>query len=326
MRKVATLAIASDIHYAGAAEQARGDYCLCTVANPLQRLAIKLYRHYFWLRDPFAHNHLVDTFVSQTAGADIAVANGDYSCDSAFVGISDDAAFASASECLEKLRAGFGSNLRATCGDHEFGKKPLGANTGGLRLKSLARAEQDLRIDPFWQFETGNYVVIGVASSLVALPVYEREALTEERQRWHELREEHLARIRVTFSNLRSYQRVILFCHDPSALPFLLREPTLQEKISQIERTIIGHLHSKFILRKSSILAGMPVIGFLGHTPKRLTLALRHARIWKRFNVLLCPALAGIELLKDGGYYTAELDLAAREPARFQFHPLARIT
>ena len=324
MRKVTSLAIASDIHYAGAAEQARGEYCLCAVANPVQRLAIKLYRHYFWLRDPFAHNHLLDTFISQTAGADLAIANGDYSCDSGFVGISDDAALASASECLQKLRAGFGPNLRATCGDHEFGKKPLGANKGGLRLKSFTRAEKDLSIEPFWQIDLGNYMLMGVVSSLLALSVYEREALVEERQRWHELREEHLAKIRAAFAELRPYQRVILFCHDPSALPFLWREVAVREKLSQLERTVIGHLHSKLILHESRALAGMPAIGFLGHTPKRLSLALRDARVWKRFNVLLCPSLAGIELLKDGGYYTAELDLSAREPARFQFHPLQR--
>ena len=324
MRKVTTLAIGSDVHYAGAAEQARGDFCTCAVANPLQRLAIKLYRHYFWLRDPFAHNHLLDTFISKTTGADIAVANGDYSCDSGFVGISDDAAFASASECMQKLRAGFGPNLRATFGDHELGKKPLGADKGGLRIKSFERAEHDLRIEPFWQTETGNYVLMGVVSSLLALPVYEHEAVPDERQQWQELREQHLANIRAAFAALRPYQRVLLFCHDPSALPFLWRQPTVREKVQYIERTVIGHLHSKLILRKSRILAGMPVIGFLGHTPKRLTMALREGRLWKRFNVLLCPSLAGIELLKDGGYYTAELDLAAHEPARFQFHPLAR--
>ena len=324
MRKAASLAIASDIHYASAAEQARGDFCSCAVANPLQRLAIRLYRHYFWMRDPFAHNHLLDAFISKTTGADIAIANGDYSCDSGFVGISDDAAFASASECLQKLRDGFGPNLRATCGDHEFGKKQLGADKGGLRLKSFVRAEQDLRIEPFWQIETGNYVLMGVVSSLLALPVYEHEALVEERQRWHELREEHLAKIRAAFAALRPYQRVILFCHDPSALPFLWQEDVIQEKLPQLEHTIIGHLHSKLILRNSRVLAGMPAIGFMGHTSKRLSLALRDARIWKRFNVLLCPSLAGIELLKYGGYYNAELDLDAREPARFHFHPLAR--
>jgi hypothetical protein len=38
--------------------------------------------------------------------------------------------------------------------------------------------------------------------------------------------------------------------------------------------------------------------------------------------VLLCPSLAGIQLLKDGGFYTAELELSAAQPPRFHFHPL----
>jgi hypothetical protein len=324
VRKVTTLAIASDIHYAGAAERARGEYCLCAIGNPLQRLAIKLYRHYFWLRDPFAHNHLLDAFLTKAAGADLAVANGDYSCDSGFVGLSDDAAFDSAAECVGKLRAGFGPNLHATLGDHEFGKKPLGANVGGVRVKSFARAEQDLGIEPFWQINVGNYVLMGVVSTVIAMPIYQREALAEERLAWEELRQQHLAAIRAAFSALRPHHRVLLFCHDPTALPFLWRDPKVRAKLPQIERTIIGHLHSKLILGKSRILAGMPSIPFLGHTAQRLSLALRDARLWKPFNILLCPSLAGIELLKDGGFYTAEIDLAAREPARFQFHRLDR--
>jgi hypothetical protein len=94
--------------------------------------------------------------------------------------------------------------------------------------------------------------------------------------------------------------------------------------LPQVEQTIIGHLHSELILWKSRLLAGMPTIGFLGHTVKRMTTALNEARLWRPFHVRLCPALAGIELLKDGGYLTAELDPEARQPARFAFRPLPR--
>jgi hypothetical protein len=52
--------------------------------------------------------------------------------------------------------------------------------------------------------------------------------------------------------------------------------------------------------------------------------ALREARYWKPFQVMLCPSLAGIELLKDGGYYTVELEAEAAPPAEFHFHPLPR--
>ena len=87
---------------------------------------------------------------------------------------------------------------------------------------------------------------------------------------------------------------------------------------------MIGHLHSKLIFWKSRILAGMPRINFLGHTPQRLTAALHEARYWTPFNVRLCPALGGIQLLKDGGYYIAELSPKEDMPVRFEFHALPR--
>ena len=52
------------------------------------------------------------------------------------------------------------------------------------------------------------------------------------------------------------------------------------------------------MLFQSRLLAGMPALGFLGHTAGRLTTALREARLWRPFHVRLCPALAGVELLK----------------------------
>jgi hypothetical protein len=126
------------------------------------------------------------------------------------------------------------------------------------------------------------------------------------------------------FAALPPDRRVILFCHDPTALPFLARETEVRAKLPQIDHTIIGHLHSNLLFWKSRRLAGMPVIRWLGHTPKKLSSALNEARHWKPFNVKLCPSLAGIELLKDGGYYTVKLDGEPSIPAQFQFHPLKR--
>jgi hypothetical protein len=40
--------------------------------------------------------------------------------------------------------------------------------------------------------------------------------------------------------------------------------------------------------------------------------------------VRLCPALAGIQLLNDGGFLTAELDPKIEKPAKFRFHALPR--
>jgi hypothetical protein len=318
------LALVSDIHYGGAAEAKRRHVLLAGITNPLRRRAVHLYRYYVWLRDPFAHNHLLDEFIRRSADADLVVANGDYSCDSAYIGVVDDAAFHSAWECLDKLRQKFPTNFQATIGDHELGKKMLGADVGGLRVASYHRAEKELALRPFWQVNLGQYVLLGLVSSLIALPVYQAEAIPDEMAAWDQLRQQHLDEIRRAFAALRSDQKVLLFCHDPTALPFLWREKVVRDKLPQVERTIIGHLHSPIYLTQSRVLSGMPVIRFLGHTVLRVSSALREARLWRPFRVLLCPSPAGSELLKDGGFYSVELDPSARQPARFTFHPLPR--
>jgi hypothetical protein len=147
--------------------------------------------------------------------------------------------------------------------------------------------------------------------------VFEPDTLSFERPEWERLRATHLAEIRQAFQALESSQNVLLFCHDPTALPFLWEEPAVRAKLPQIEHTIIGHLHSNLVLWKSRLLAGMPQITCLGHTAKRLSTALRRGKHWKPFRVRLCPSLAGIELLKDGGYLVAELDLDGRRPVQF---------
>jgi len=320
-----TIGILSDVHYAGAAEQARGhDYELRAIPNPAVRKLAHLYRHYLWQRHPMRNNHLLDQFLERGADFDYVLANGDYSCNTAFVGLSDDAACKSVLECVGKLRQRFGANLRVNYGDHELGKIPMFAKTGGLRLASWHRGQEEVGLDSFWRLEIGRYVLLGLVSTLVALPVYEADMLPAERPEWERLRAEHMAEIRRAFEALQPGQRVLLFCHDPTALPFLWREESIRAKLSQIEQTTIGHLHSNLILWESRILSGMPPIRFLGYTGKRLSTALSEARYWRPFHVRLCPALAGIELLKDGGYCTLELDPEARPPARFRFHPLRR--
>jgi len=320
------LGIVSDIHYASAAEQSRGNnYEWRDIANPALRVLVRLHRRFIWLRQPLNQNHLLDKFLEQADGLDYAIANGDYSCNSAFVGVADDAACQSARECLEKLRRKFGARLQANFGDHELGKISLFGGRGGMRLASWRRARQELALQPFWRIEIGNYVLMGLVSSLVALPVFEADTLAVERKEWEQLRAEHLREIREAFTALRPRQRLLLFCHDPTALPFLWREETVRAKLGQIEQTIIGHLHSSLVLWQSRLLAGMPRISFLGHTAKRLSTALGQAKDWRPFHVRLCPAVAGIELLNDGGYYTAELDPEARQPARFQLHRLPRL-
>ena len=75
-----TLGILSDIHYAAAAAQARGDdFELRVVPNPIARVFARCYLHYIWQREPLRKNHLLDEFMEQAASFDYVIANGDYS-------------------------------------------------------------------------------------------------------------------------------------------------------------------------------------------------------------------------------------------------------
>jgi len=321
----ATIAILSDIHYAGPIERARGeDYEFRTMANPLHRLVARIYRHWIWMRHPLDQGRQLDRFLAEIGPVDFAVVNGDYPCDTAFLGVSDPGSFQSAQECLVRLRAKFGDRVRFTIGDHELGKLTLFGGKGGMRLASWHCATRQLELQPFWKMSVGRYLLMGVASPLITLPAIKAELPPTEWPEWQQLREAHLAEIRAAFDALQPEQRVILFCHDPTALPFLWREEPVRRRLPQLEQTIIGHLHTRLILWKSRVLSGIPPIRFLGRNVSRFSSALYEAHHWWPFRVRLCPALSGTELLNDGGYFTVQIDPAANRPARFTFHPLPR--
>jgi hypothetical protein len=256
--------------------------------------------------------------------ADLVVVNGDYTIDSGFIGLTDPACLESAVECIGRLRGQFGNRLHLVIGDHELGKKTMFSDLGNMRLASWHAVTGTLGIKPLWQLAVGNYVLLSVTSSLIALPAHQVDVLPDELAEWQRLRAEHLAEIRTVFEALKPSQRVILFCHDPTALPFLGQEECIQRRLPQIEQTVIGHLHTGLILLKCQALAGMPVIKALGPAFHKMSAALNQAKAWRPFKPRLCPALAGIELLNDGGYLTVELDPAAKRPAAFTFHPLPR--
>lgn len=316
------VAIISDVHYAGPLERERHDYPYLGIENPLRHFLYRQFRHWIWQRDPFAHNYLLDRFIEFNAHADVVVANGDFSCDSMGVGLSDRASRESAELCLGKLRAAFESRFHPVFGDHEIGKLMMSSGRGGLRLTSLATGTGDLQLPTLWRLQVGRTVLLGITSTLAAFPVYELEALPEERPAWRQLHEDHLSRVEAAFAGLEPEQRVILFCHDPSALPFLWEREGIRARAGQIERTVIGHLHTKLVFWLSRYLGGMPEVHGFGHTPRRLSRALRKARHWLPFKPLLCPSPAGSQLLKDGGYFTLEIDESGRKSPVFQFHPL----
>jgi hypothetical protein len=323
--KNVTLLILSDIHFAAAGERARGsDYELAPIKKPLVRFIAGCLRHYVWMRDPMARSPQLQVFLDKAKPADLVIVNGDYTLDSGFIGIADPACLESAEECIGRLRAQFGDRLNLVIGDHELGKKAMFSDLGCMRLASWQAVTGSLGIKPLWQLPVGNYLLLAVTSSLIALPSHRVDVLPEEWEEWQRLREEHLAAIRTVFDALQPSQRVILFCHDPTALPFLSQEESIRRCLPQIEQTIIGHLHSELVLWKSRLLAGMPVVKALGPAVHKMSTALHQAQEWCPFKVRLCPALAGIELLNDGGYLTATLDPAAKRAAEFTFHPLPR--
>lgn len=322
--KSVTLLVLSDIHYAGAAERARGsDYELAAIKKPLVRALAGAYRHHIWFRDPFARTPQLNDFLTKAEPADLVIVNGDYTCDSAFIGLADPAARESAGECIDKLKAKFGDRLHLVMGDHELGKRHMFSEQGSMRLASW-RATLGLGIKPLWKLAVGNYLLLAVASPLLALPANRADALDDEWPEWQRLRQQHLDEVRAAFEAIEPQQRVLLFCHDPTALPFLAQEEIVQRRLPQIEQTIIGHLHTNLIFWKSRLLSGIPPIRSLGQSVYKITSALHQARAWRPFKVRLCPALAGIELLNDGGYFTISLDPTAQRPAEFTFHPLPR--
>ncbi len=286
-------------------------------------MLVQAYRRFFWLADPLAHNHLLDDFLTRTTDADHVVANGDYSCDTAFVGVSDDAAFASVRLVLDRLRTAFQTRLDLNYGDHELGKMSLFGGAGGLRLESWSRCVNDLGLPPLWQRRFGRVVLVGVVSSLAALPVFAPEALPEELPEWERRREEHVGGLRKLLEALATEDRIILFVHDPTALPFLWEEPALRARAAQIEMTIIGHLHTPVIYRTSRLFAGVPPIRFLGTSVHRMSKALSQARLWKPFRVRLVPSVTGCQLLQDGGFGWLDIDPGAHRPARLKIERLS---
>lgn len=299
----------------------RGD-----ATTPLQSFLLHTYRRHVWLRDPLSHNALLDRLLLQSRDLgpwDWAVANGDFACNSTYQGMADDAAFEGASLALGRLRGEFGDRLLATFGDHEIGKQSMTGGYGGMRLESYRRACDGLSLEPFWVRTTGRWVLMGVASPLVAFPVFEPESLPAERAEWEALRADQMRAVADAFRRLEPSQRVVLFCHDPTALPFLHAIPEVRSRLNQVSQTVIGHLHSPFVHWHSRLLAGMPQLDFLGTTVRRFSSALNRARCWAPFRVRLCPSLTGIELRQDGGFLTVELpDESLPDPPRWTFHPL----
>ncbi len=302
MKAAASLLIISDIHYASAVELERADPEGVVVPRRWLRPLARTFRR-LWLGELTRNNWMFNEFVRSAEDADIVVANGDFSCDTAFVGVSDDAAMMSAKECLAQLRKVFATSFQATIGDHELGRGSLFGGPGGPRLSSWFRCINDLKLQPFWQTAAGPYVLIGVTSSLLALDLLHTQLLPQERNIWHQLREEHLDHICRAFRELPANCRVLLFCHDPAALESLGQEEAVRNRFSQIAQTVVGHLHSRLVI------GGIRTLAHLRNS------------VWRDFKVRVCPALACRSWPFTGLYYRVLLE-GCKQPLRFELKRL----
>lgn len=316
------LLVVSDLHFAGPQEQARRGHEARVMPNALARGFAYLWRHHCWLRDPFAHNDKLGRIIAANPAPDLVVANGDFTIDSAYVGVSDDAALESAGLALAELRAAYGDRLLATIGDHDLGKKSLFGGAGGPRWASLRRCEQELGLRQFWRRDVGECVLLGVASTPLAWPVFEREGLPEEITAWRTAHESLRATVAAEFDRVTDAARIILFVHDPTALQFLWELAAVRRRRHQIVRTLIGHLHTPAILRAARVLAGMPRLECFGVTARRLSTALNGAHCWRNFNLTLCPSPTGCQLLKDGGWLTLRLPVVSTDAPEVVRHGL----
>jgi hypothetical protein len=316
--------VLSDVHYACEAEAARGEFEIEAVKHPVARAWVTAWMRLIWMRRPGPQNGLLERFLHVAGDADLVVANGDHTVNSAFVGLSDPASLESARICLDKLRRRFGDALCATIGDHELGKNGFAVECGGMRLESFHLARESLGLKPVWRTDLGAYSVIGVTSSLLALSLYEAELRVDEAGEWRRLAREHAEEVVATFRGVAKDRRILLFCHDPSALPFLRELPGIRDEMGRIEATVIGHLHSGSIFEMAGCLAGVPKLPLPGAALRRINAGLNRARVWRAFRTRFCPCLAGIQLLGDGGFLEIELDEEGQTPATFHTHAWKR--
>lgn len=295
------LAVLSDIHLVGPAELAlanAGYGSILAHPDPLARAwRTGLYRvrrrfwngHLKWRHTAFlrALDEVADW------NPDWVIANGDYGGDLGGVGLSHRATLDSASLVVDLIRSRFPDRSRFVFGDHDLGKYSTVLRQGGIRLSSLDVGEQQLRIPSFWHEVDEEFHLIGVNSSLFTLDLFLPEAIADEVPEWRRRRDEHIAQVIRAFEQLPARARVVLFCHDPSALTVLSGIPVIRRKLPQIELTVIGHLHSPTLLRLARYAARLSGINPRYPVARIVAKGLEGARHWKLFNPVVCPSTFG---------------------------------
>ncbi len=296
------LAVISDFHVAGPKERVRSASSYHDIGNGLHPLKRKWRRGLhrararLWNANPEWRSEAFLRALDCVSGykPDWVIANGDYGSDQGGVGVSDEATFESASGVIRTIRRTFHQRCRFIFGDHDLGKYSTLLRSGGIRLKSLNLGEEVLGIPSFWHELDDGYHLIGINSSLFTLDLFLPEALAEEIPHWRERRARHIADVCETFSRIPSKGRVILFCHDPSALHALSELKPVRERLPQIDMTVIGHLHSPGLLklarlvpqRASAWRPKYPVARIIAH-------GLKGVGSWKMFKPVVCPSTFG---------------------------------
>lgn len=244
---------------------------------------------------------------------DWVIANGDYGGDARGVGLSDDATYESAAGVITLIREVFPDRCHFIFGDHDIGKYSTAMRQGGIRLASLDVGEQRLGIRSFWHEKVDGVHLIGVNSSLITLDHFLPEALTEEISEWQERRRRHEELVTEAFTLPAGSDRIILFCHDPSALGVLIRNPVICAQQSRIELTVLGHLHEPRLLALAQRLPRLPDWRPRYPVARIITEGIRSAKTWKLFNPIVCPSPFGTGNHLSGGV----LFIEEKGPRRF---------
>jgi hypothetical protein len=318
------LAVISDIHLVGPAELALANSSYGTLRGHPDRITRAWRSGLYRVRRRFWNGHLKwrhTAFVralDEVAGRrpDWVIANGDYGGDLGGVGLSHHATLDSARLVVDMVRGRFADRCRFVFGDHDLGKYSTLLREGGIRLHSLEVGERQLQIPSFWHERDEDYHLIGVNSSLFTLDLFLPEALAEEIPEWKRRRDEHIESVSRAFHGLPARARVILFCHDPSALTALAQLPVVQRRLPQIELTVIGHLHSPTLLklaryaaRFSNLKPRYPVARIVAH-------GLAGARSWNAFHPVVCPSTFGTGHHVAGGILLIQRGAHGRLEAR----------
>lgn len=316
--------IFSDVHYAGPSETRRG-LAEAKINAPIhQKAFVSFYRNFLWLADPIYHAKRFHQLIGQInhLRPNEIIYLGDLTMDTAFVGLSDPASLESAKEFIDICHSNFQSPMNWVMGDHELGKTSIIGKIGGPRIDSLSKWTDELNMPMHWISKWNRWTIISLCSTLAAFPVYAPEFLPNEQSKWEAAQKQHLDWIKSTFSKIAPDERIVLLCHDPSALGFLSEINEVQEKMNQIAVTWVGHMHTSLVAQAAQIFSGVPEINFLGTSIRRFSIALNRAKIWKDFRMKLCPSPSGSEAYRDGGFF--EMILYDDDEKRYPtcvFHP-----